>query len=281
VSLRVPTLALTELRAQVEIFFTAHRRIEGAAIPEAELDLGNLSEMLLAALRYVREAYPWLGRQGAVIAAPNESPPGVAFRIESELAREHEAPTVDTCVEALKRALDIEFVDAPCGRANAAPRVYPYHLTAMPEALREADLFERILGVIAKDRWLSNSECRDEVLAAIAPPSQETPSFVELGTGRSHTLAEFLLAGRERRHTHAAYDAPANAFVHLFGDRTRAFGPSPLDGEALEDPFAHASAWSLRDDDGSGSWGDTLVLILTDGTRAAFLDAVWNVSSES
>jgi hypothetical protein len=240
----------------------------------------NLCGMLLAALRYVREEHPWLGRKGAELDAPGDYPPGTAFKVSNTLPIHEEPLTFDACLASLCRALDLEVFDAPCARRAAWPRAYPYHLDHVPEALRELDLFEHVAGVVADEGWLSNPERRNEVLAEVVPPNDERASFVELDAETACTLACFLFAGPERRRAHKGYRAAAAAFVRLFGRGTRCFAHLDLEGGALADPFVRGSAWSQYDAAGYGSWGQTLALVVTDGMRAAYVDAVWDVSSE-
>ncbi|MFY0540533.1 hypothetical protein [Nannocystis pusilla] len=138
------------------------------------------------------------------------------------------------------------------------------------DALARDDLADRVFGVVADEAWLAEPGRRDAVLAAVVPANAEPIGFEALDDDRARALACHLLAGR-----HEA----AAAFVRLFGADTRCFGLRGQEG-VDDDRFAQGHAWSCYDTDGYGSWGRTLVLVATDGLRVAYLEALWDVSSE-
>ncbi|MDC0669353.1 hypothetical protein [Nannocystis radixulma] len=268
--MRVPALAVAALRGHVERFLCAHGVVPGQLREDAELDSLDLVNMLLAALRHVRAAHPWLGRDGAVVEPPEPDPPGLLLAVHRALPAFDAPLTVDACIDALRRASPFVIDDGPCGRRSAPPGVYPYLSLETDEALTRDDLADRVFAVVADEGWHTEPDRWDAVLTAVVPANAEPTGFEALAPEPARTLAGHLLAGRP---------AAAAAFVTLFGRDTRCFGLRDQ-GSAADDPFAHGHAWSCYDADGYGSWGRTLVLAATDGLRVAYLDALWDVASE-
>lgn len=264
--MRLHALAVAALRGHVERFLRAHGVDPGQPREDAELDTFTLVSMLLAALGHVRAAYPWPA------GAPGPDPPGLLPAVAAALPAYHAPLTADACVEALRRVLGFAVDAGPCQRHAAPPAVYPYMSFETDDSLRAADLADRVLGVVTDDGWLAEPARRDIVLAAALPANAEPTRFEALDRERASALAAHLLPGTDR---HAA----AAAFVRLFGDATLCFGLHDQ-GSERPDPFAHGHAWSRYDAHGYGSWGRTLVLAVTDGLRVAYLDALWDVTSE-
>ncbi|WAS97037.1 hypothetical protein [Nannocystis punicea] len=267
---RVPAVAVAALRCHVERFLRAHGVAPDTLCEDAEVDVVDLVGMLLAGLRHVRAAYPWLGRDGAIVEPPEPEPPGLLPAVARALPALDAPLTVDACVEALRRGCPFVIDEAQCGRRSAPPGVYPYMSLETDDALARDDLVDRVFGVVADDGWLAEPARRDAVLAAVGPVNAEPISFEALDREQARALAGHLLAGR--------LDAAA-AFVRIFGADTRCFGLRGQEGEG-DDRFARGHAWSCYDADGYGSWGRTLVLVATDGLRVAYLDALWDISSE-
>ncbi|MCY1008580.1 hypothetical protein OV079_24065 [Nannocystis pusilla] len=267
---RVPAVAVAALRGHVERFLRAHGVAAEATREDAEVDVVDLCGMLLAGLRHVRAAYPWLGRGGAIARPPEPEPPGLLPAVARALPGQDAPLTPEACVAALRLASPFVVDDAPCGRRSAPPGVYPYMSFETDDALPRDDLADRVFGVVVEDGWLVEPGRRDAVLSAVVPANAEPIGFEALADDRARALACHLLAGR-----HEA----AAAFVRLFGAGTRCFGLRGQEGEG-DDRFAHGHAWSCYDADGYGSWGRTLVLVATDGLRVAYLEALWDVRSE-
>lgn len=282
--IRIPRAAIDALRGQVEGFLGAHGLVDGACLEDTALEATSLGEFLLAALAYVREERPWIGRKGAVLAAPEDYPAGTLAALVDALPAYDTALTTDACLAALQRLCPLEIVDAPCGHRRPRPRVFHELFFALPAVLRDADLSHCMHLVVAEPRWLADPARRDEVFGEVLPANHEPAAFVELDPGVARTLAGFLFAGPARRAAHTAYRAQAAAFVQLLGPTTRCFGSEGLRGGLPADPFDPAtrcpSAWSRYDASGAGSWGSTLALLVTDGLRVAYLDALWDVTGE-
>lgn len=269
---RVPALAVAALRGHVERFLRAHHVDPEQPREDAELDVFDLVGMLIAALRHVRAAHPWLGRDGAIVEPPDSDAPNLLLAVAAALPSYDEPLTADGCVEALRRATGFAIDDAPCERRSAPPGVYPYMSLVTDEALRAVDLADRVFGVVADDGWLAEPGRCDAVLSAVVPENSEPTRFEPLDPECARALAVHLLAVPGR-------PAAAAAFVRIFGGDTRCFGLRGQ-GSGAADPFAHGHSWSWYDADGYGSWGRTLVLVATDGLRVAYLDALWDVTSE-
>ncbi len=281
-SVRVPRVAIDALGLHIERFLRAHGVTGDICLEDTELDSTSLREFLLAALVHAREQHPWLGRQGVVIEAPEAYPAGTAAALDDALPA-HDAPlTAAACVAALQRAFPYEVVDAPCGRRQAHPRVLPELFFPLPTALRDAELWDHVHIVVAEARWLEDPTRRDLVFSTILPANDEHAAFIELGSDTARRIAGYLFAGPRRPDTHTAYRRQAAAFVQMFGPATRCFGNSDLEGDTGEDPYKNhrGSSWSRYSESGAGSWGSTITLVVTDGLRAAYLDALWDVTCE-
>lgn len=281
--IRISLEALTALRGHILAHFTRAGASEGQIRGDTDLWDMDLAGFLLAALRYAREERPLLGRGGVVLDAPEDDPWSLAFAVDEALPGYGAPLTIDGCIAALHRALPFQVIDTPAGRQVACPRAYACRAALLPDALRAVDPEIEIFGVVAEERWIRDPARRDQAFSAVLPRHWDPLHFVEIDGKEALALAGALLARRSgledprKRRARSGWKAAAKAFTQLFGDGTRAFALGEVD---LGDPFAHGHAWSAYDDAGNGSWGQVLVLVVTDGARAATLDVRWDVSTE-
>lgn len=280
---RVSLEALTALRRYVLAHFIAEGASEGQLRGDTDLYDTDLAEFLLAAFRYAREEWPLRGRRGVVLDAPEDHHWSLAFALDDALPGCGEPLTVDACIAALQRAFPFQVIDAPANRRCACPRAYPCRRVHLPSALRDVDPEIEVFGIVAEKSWIRDPARRDLAFGELSPGYSEPLHFVEIEGRAALALAGALLARRRgsqsqgERGARGGYEAAASAFTRLFGDGTRTFALGDVD---LEDPYARGHAWSAYDEEGNGSWGQILVLVVTDGARAAYLDVRWDISSE-
>jgi hypothetical protein len=285
---RVPRTALVELGALVERHLRAHGWDGVGSVGEVLLLSTELAGLLLEGLAYVRERHPWIGRRGAVIEPPEAYAPELLGALADALLKLDEDPevpaTLDACLDALAAVVPFEVSDAAAGRREAAPRAYPFSPVDWPSALADVSSSERVFGIIAEDDWLRDRARRQPALRAALPWMYDEATLVELDAGTAQGVARALFAGHDNRGASAAYREQAKAWVRLFGPATRAFATRDFDLDELRDPFAHVepSAWYALDHRGDSycCGGHALALVVTDGLRAAILDAVWDSWSE-
>ena len=275
----MPAAAIAALRGHVERMLRAHEVAEGECLADASLDRLDLAEMLVAALRYVRHEHPWIGRNGAAIDPPEVDGWEVAFAVDRELPYV-EPITFEACVDALVRVKRLAVVEEPCGRVTAMPCAYPYRGWERSDALAGVDLSEAVFGIVAEEGWVANPERRAAGFDAALPGNWDPHGYEELDRRTGARLAEFLLAGYERRGEHAAHRRAAEAFVGFFGAKARLYGLEGAEDAAWNDPFQHGHPWSAYGSDGCGCWGRTHVVVVTAGDRVAYLERVWDVSCE-
>jgi len=280
---RISLEALTALRGYILAHFIAAGASEGQLRGDTDLWDMDLAEVLRAAFRYVREERPLLGRGGVVLDAPEDHHWSLAFAVDDALPGYGDPLTVDGCIAALQRAFPFQVLDTPAGRRGASPRAYPCRGVRLPDSLRDVDPEIEIFEIVAEEHWIRDPTRREQAFGDLLPHHWDPLHFVEIDGDEALALAAALLARRcgleaagERR-VRVGCKAAARAFTRLFGDGTRVFALGEVD---LEDPLARGHAWSAYDDEGNGSWGQILVLVVTDGTRAAYLDVRWDVSSE-
>lgn len=283
---RISRAAIDALRLLIE----DHLRREyawpgGDSFNEIELDESDFVEFLYAAIEYVRDAYPLIGRRGAVVdsdeIARNPS------TIDLFTALLHLEPrTVDACLAAVIKVVPIEIVDASPARRLAPPRVYRHFPRDWPDVLgswvgaRDYDAwFDHIFGVVAEAGWIRRRDDRNKVFVAIDPTYAQM-SFVELDRETALRLARFLLAGAENRGAFKAYDAQARALISLFGPDSELFSNRDLDEDELRDPFAHGESVDLGTRDCCAG-GIMLALLVSDGRRVVELHALWDRWVES
>jgi hypothetical protein len=275
----LPAAAIVALRGHIDRFLRLHGVVEGHPLVETEADTLDLAEMLVAGLRYVSTEHPWLGRKGQVLEAPETDTWEVPFAVNAALPYV-EPLTIDVCIDVLLRVKDVTVVQEPCGRQQAAPCVYPYRGFGRTAMLGRIDLADQVFGVVAEEGWSSTPNRWNAAFDAAIPRNFESHGFVEFEPDAGARLAAFLMAGPQRRTEHTMYREEAHAFVRMFGPDTRVFGLESSERTASEDPFEQGHAWSQYGEDGCGCWGRTLVVVVTDGARLAYLDRVWDVTCE-
>ncbi len=249
-------------------------------IEDTTLDWMNLSAFLLAALEYVREEHPLLDPDNVAMDFLEVDGTGAHRALCHTFLRRDRAFSVDACVDALANVVPFEIVDAASNRCDANPRAYHYYPFDWPATLANAvDWTECVFGVLAEEGWVAHRTRREQVFRALCPAYYEDESFTEIRDETAVRLAGFLLAGPDNRSSVDAHDAQARAFVKLFGNQSRIFANRDFDPNEMEDPFAHTEivSWSVG---GFCSSGRQIILVVTDGTYVARLDARWDTSAE-
>lgn len=284
VILRVSRAAMVELRAIAEHHLQAHGWSGKGSLIEASLDPMEIASLLLEGLAYARDAHPWIGLQGAVVEPPATTLPKTQSALVDAFFALPEPRTLDACIEALSHSVPFHISEEPSGRQRARPRAYPLFLGDWPVALAAVTQSDRVFGIIAERGWIRDPAQRLEAFRAALPWLYEEIPFVEIDGETAQRVAAAVLAGPNNRGAFDAYVQQASAWVQLFGPGTRAFANRDFDDEELHDPFAHVEtySWSSTDDCGDSycASGRALALVVTDGLHVAFLDAIWETSSE-
>jgi hypothetical protein len=279
-AVRVAPAAVLALRGLIERHLREHGWSGTEALEDTTLDGMNLSAFLLAALEYVREQHALIGPDAIAMRVPEADAAGAHRALVDAFPRRDHAFSVDACVDALASVVSFEIVDAAFDRRDASPRVYRYYPFDWPAALANAvDWTECVFGVVAEEGWFADQARRDQVFRTLCPAYYEDESFTEIHGEAASRLAGFLLAGPDDRRSVDVYETQARAFVRLFGSKSRVFANRDFDVDEIENPFAHAEivCWSI---DGFCSSGRQLILVVTDGTQVARLEARWDTSAE-
>lgn len=277
---RASRAAALALRGLLERHLGEHGWTGAEAFEDTTLDWMNLSAFLLAALDYAREAHPLFEPNDIAQGALEANGTGAHRALADALRRRDRAFSVDACVDALADVVSLEIVDAPSGRRDARPRAYLYDPTDWPPVLAHAvDWTDCVFGIVAEGGWVAQKALRDRAFRALSPVYYEGESFVEIDDETAVRLARALLAGPGHHGSVDAHDTKARAFLGLFGGSSRCFANRDFGAKEIERPFGHVeiTCWSV---DGYCSSGRQLVLVVTDGARAARLDARWDISAE-
>ena len=264
---RLPHMAERALRSQIDGFLRDCRQLDDPSALDA-----NLSAFLLAALRYTRDEHPWLGREGAVVDPSGDDPPDVGFALDDALATDA-GHSVDSCLQALQKVAPFVVSEEPCGHRRPSPRSYPWW-PGVPGDLAGASTS---VGVVASPGWIRDESRRDGVFRSLLGDNHEPLSFVPLRPHTATTLAHALLCDTRRAADLSVAPGTAERFVRLFGGASCVFAPRGLDPAH---PFAAGVSCSQYDQHGRGSWGRTASLLVSDGWRVAFIEVLWDVSSE-
>ncbi len=280
---RVPRAVIDTLHTLVAQYF---REVDAAGLTFLKSDF---EEHLAAAVTYARALHP-LGDE----VVTEDPPPMYRFwwnqSINSDL---HGAlfDLDDVTPEAVVATLVVtegwEVVDVVVGRRSIEPHLYN-DSSDLPDALGP-DVhagstwfwMDCSFRVVAEGGWLDDRARRRATFAAIGSilPRYRDLSFVEIGRGSARRLARALFAGPPGRHYAGDHDTRASALVTALGPRTRAFANRDLSAEQLDDPFAHGEVVDLGSRDQCAG-GHFLALIVSDGRRLLFIDALWNIWSE-
>ncbi|WP_156040840.1 hypothetical protein [Chondromyces apiculatus] len=283
---RFPCQAVPALRARVEGFLRSHGLLDGRARLDVDVHGLNLAEFLLAALRYTREAYPWVDREeemlvqgrrgeGKLGKVPQVNLADAALTLWQAL--DSGVPSVDMCMAALWRVVPFEVSVGECGRRRPKPQCYRWVLAGEEEGRGVTDgwLEERVFGVVAEEGWLEEMAGRDEVFREVLPPSESSVAFVEIEAGAAVALVQALFAGAGGvgRGRGRASREQVEALVGLFGERTRAFAPRGMVLAATGELSEGEARRRAAQETGRGEWGSAACVVVSDGRRVAFVES--------